>query len=95
MSSRGVHFAITRRLMNQLLKAAFESDSKPKERDEAVLELVNDIEEQWDKDGLFETDKAWDGIHRCLTEDNTPKGRLNPSKGEYPLNRNGSRLREQ
>ena len=46
MSSRGVHFAITRRLMNQLLKAAFESDSKPKERDEAVLELVNDIEEQ-------------------------------------------------
>ena len=86
MGCLGVHFAITRRQMNRLLQTAWVHGNDRDERDEAVKELVERIEEQWNREELFETDKAWDGIHRCLTGDNTPKGRLTPTKGEYPLN---------
>ena len=85
MGSLGVHFAITRRQMNRLLEVVEESELDPGERDEAVMALVEEIESAWNKEELFETDKAWDGIHRCLTGDNTPRGKLNPTKGEYPL----------
>jgi len=33
-----------------------------------------------DKPWLFQTDKGWAGIHRCLTD-----GRLANNNGEYPL----------
>jgi len=85
MSSRGVHFSVTRGQMNRLLRIASNQELDPEERDEAVLEQVIEIEEQWNRDELFQTDKAWDAIHRCLTGDDTPKGRLNPGKGDYPL----------
>jgi hypothetical protein len=86
MASRGVHFAITRRQMNRFISAVENDDLTPDGRDEAVMELVEQIEAEWNREELFQTDKAWDGIHRCLTGDNTPKGRLTPTKGEYPLN---------
>ncbi|MGE3803073.1 MAG: YfbM family protein [Gemmataceae bacterium] len=85
MACLGVHFAITRAQMEKLLRAAGNRKQGAGERDEAVLDLVQDIEEKWDGKNLFETDKAWDGIHRCLTEDNTPRGRIDPRKGSYPL----------
>lgn len=39
------------------------------------------LEESWTDGGLkVDTDKAWDAIHRCLTD-----GGLDPDGGEYPL----------
>ncbi|MGC4056433.1 MAG: YfbM family protein [Paludibaculum sp.] len=72
MASRGVHFAIERTDAERLLSAA---------SDEAVLAIVQDeIEERWEEEWLYQTDKAWDAIHRCLTG-----GRLSCSEGPYPL----------
>jgi hypothetical protein len=78
MSSRGVHFAITDEQMRQLLRAS-------RQGNEGVLDLMAEIEEDWDERHLVETDKGWEAIHRCLTNDNTPWGELNRRKGSYPL----------
>ena len=86
MSCLGVHFAITRPKMDELVRLASRRID-PDERDEGVLACVHGIEEVWDEDNLFQWDKAWDAIHRCLTGDHTPKGRLNARKGSYPLKR--------
>jgi hypothetical protein len=72
MGCRGVHFAITDKQANQLLAA---------EDDDAVMELIEEIEESWDEKNLAESDKAWDAIHRCLTD-----GTLNDGENYYPLN---------
>lgn len=85
MGCLGVHFAITRKQMQQLLDVR-ESDLDDEEMEEALIEAVQQIEEKWDRKWLFQTDKAWDPIHRALCEDNTPRGRINPNKGTYPLN---------
>ena len=71
----GVHFAITSEQERALLAAADEED------DDSVGELLEEIEEFWDDDKLkVDTDKAWDAIHRCLTD-----GTLDPDGGAYPL----------
>ena len=49
--------------------------------DDAVMALVNAIEEAWDADNLAECDKAWDAMHRCLTD-----GQLKYGNGPDPLN---------
>jgi hypothetical protein len=72
MSARGVHFALTP-TQEKLLVAA-KSDNKR-------MELVEEIEEAWEEPFVCETDKAWDAIHRCLTD-----GTLLYVSGEYPLN---------
>ena len=74
MACRGVHFAIT----DEDLEALRRADS-----DEALVEVIQEeIEERWEKDAGFvcETDKAWDAIHRCLTD-----GRLEYRNGSLPL----------
>lgn len=72
MSYRGVHFAITNEERGRLLAA---------QSDEKLLELISDeIEERWDREWLVQTDKAWDAIHRCLTD-----GKLAYENGGYPL----------
>ncbi|GHC12684.1 DUF1877 family protein [Cerasicoccus arenae] len=74
MACRGVHFAIT----DDDLKALRAAES-----DEALIEIIQEeIEERWEKDAGFvcETDKAWDAIHRCLTD-----GRLEFENGTEPL----------
>jgi hypothetical protein len=59
----GVHFAITSEQERSLLAADDEGDR------DAVAELLEEIEEFWDDDALkVDTDKAWDAIHRCLTD---------------------------
>src|SRR5215813_8772459 len=72
MSARGVHFALTPAHAKSLLAA--KSDNKR-------MELVEEIEETWEQPFVCETDKAWDAIHRCLTD-----GSLLYVSGEYPLN---------
>jgi hypothetical protein len=72
MASRGVHFAITSDQLARLLAA---SD------DGGRMEVIEEIEALWDKENLAESDKAWDAIHRCLTD-----GSLLYESGEYPLN---------
>ncbi len=71
MASRGVHFAITSEQVAAFLTA---------DGDEAVIALLAEIEEAWDEDNLAESDRAWDALHRCLTN-----GTLEYGGGEYPL----------
>lgn len=73
MACRGVFFAITREEGDALHGASG--------NDEALMTLVEDIEEAWDSNNLAECDKAWDAMHRVLTD-----GRLEYGNGPYPLN---------
>ena len=71
MACRGVHFALTDEQRTQLL-AIVESPG------EVIGFIQEDIEEQWDTDWLCETDKAWDAIHRCLTDGTLSDGDSTP-----------------
>lgn len=70
MTARGVHFAISME-QAQALEAA--------EDDDALMELIGEIEEAWEN--LAESDKAWDAMHRALTD-----GELEYGNGPEPLN---------
>ena len=60
MAARGVHIAITAELRAGL-------ESQP--HDEARIDFIlNELEEAWDDDYVQGTDKAWDAIHRSLSE---------------------------
>jgi hypothetical protein len=72
MSARGVHFALTPTQARNVLTA---------KTDQELVRLVEQIESAWDTAYLVESDKAWDPIHRCLTD-----GSLLFVSGEYPLN---------
>lgn len=74
MACRGVLFAITEEKVKALLAAAGDDDE--------VLGVVEEIEEAWETPFVAETDKAWDAIHRALTD-----GSLENDGGEPPLNR--------
>src|SRR5262249_28959559 len=74
MGCLGVHFALTEDQSDALWDRYLEED------DEAVLEVVHEIEEQTDPSHRQETDKAWDAIHRVLSD-----GTLESLKGEWPL----------
>ena len=72
MSQRGVYFALLPVDVDKLRNAG---------NDEELLGVIQDeIEERWDEPWLFQIDKGWAGIHRCLTD-----GRLAYDNGEYPL----------
>jgi hypothetical protein len=73
MAHRGVHFALTKEQESELLDAVGDDD--------AVLESVEQIEEVWEKPFYYETDAAWDAIHRCFCS-----GKLLYAGGTYPLN---------
>jgi hypothetical protein len=73
MACLGVHFAPTDDEARRLLAA---------EDGAAVLAVVGELEEKWDEGWLAQSDKAWDAIHRCLSN-----GTLYYDEGEYPLNR--------
>jgi hypothetical protein len=70
--SLGVYFAIDAHTAERLLAAA---------DDEAVAALVEEIEEEIAGVEHCDTDKAWDAIHRSLTD-----GYLGYDNGTYPLN---------
>jgi hypothetical protein len=72
MSQRGVHFALLPTDVQRLRNA---------ENDVELLAVIqDDIEERWEEPWLFQTDKGWAGIHRCLTD-----GSLACDDSEYPL----------
>ena len=73
MTALGVHFAITTARAEALLAA---------EDDDALVAIVEEIEEEWEAPFVFETDKGWDALHRCLSN-----GTLDPQGGEPPLNK--------
>lgn len=61
MTCRGVHFALTDEEAKTLMQI-------PEGDNDRLMDFVEEIEEQWDKEWLQETDKSWDAIHRCLTD---------------------------
>jgi hypothetical protein len=66
-----VHFAITVDEAERLRNA---------KTDEQRLHIIQEeIEEAWDEDWLYQSDKAWDAIHRCLTD-----GTLNRGESFHP-----------
>jgi hypothetical protein len=71
MTTRGVLFAIDDEQLARLGEA----------RDDVEIgAILDEIEEQWDRGHLCEMDKAWDVIHRVLTD-----GRLEFGNGKRPL----------
>jgi hypothetical protein len=70
---RGVLFAIDQDEIRALRQATSDTE---------VEALVATIEQRWDERFLAQTDKAWDAIHRCLTD-----GTLAWGNGSFPLNR--------
>jgi hypothetical protein len=73
MPCRGIHLAVTSDQLASLLAASNDADLK---------EVIDQIETPWDEENLAQSDKAWDAIHRCLTDDRSGEG----CRGEYPLN---------
>ncbi len=73
MSCLGVHFALNAADTAALLAAG---------DNEAVLGFIEALEEKWDEEWLSQTDKAWDAMHRCLSN-----GTIYYDEGDYPLNR--------
>lgn len=72
MGSLGVHFAVPQHVATRLLSA---------DGDGEVRLLIEEIEEEMVGVDHCDTDKAWDAIHRSLTD-----GRLCFDNGRYPLN---------
>ena len=72
MGSLGVHFAVPQGVAARLLSA---------DGDGEVRLLLEEIEEEMVGVDHCDTDKAWDAIHRSLTD-----GRLGFDNGRYPLN---------
>jgi len=70
--SLGVHFALSTQDEARLLAAAGDDD--------AVIGIVAEIEEGSYTELTCQTDKAWDALHRCLTD-----GKLEYDSRPYPL----------
>ena len=73
MGRLGIHLALNEEQAAAFLHAA---------DDEALSELLEELEEDEESDQPgVPTDKAWDAIHRCLSD-----GTLGYGAGPYPLN---------
>src|SRR5688572_10811428 len=72
MGALGVHFAIDDITAERLLAAG---------DDDALGDIVGEVDEAWDGERLFQTDMAWDALHRCFSD-----GTLDQDGGEPPLN---------
>ena len=73
MACRGVHFALPVEDLDRVLACTT--------HDDLIDVIQSDIEERYFEAGewCYETDKAWDAIHRCLAA-----GYLIPDDGPYP-----------
>jgi len=65
----GIHFAITPETVEKVLNAQSDIDKS---------NIIQQLESVWgwnDNDPwVYQTDKAWDGIHRCLTDGSLDSG---------------------
>jgi hypothetical protein len=73
MSARGVHFALTEQQASRLMDG-------PDTGNDDLLAFIEELEkgpndEGWAPEWTQETDKAWDAIHRCLTDGKLEWGR--------------------
>lgn len=75
MSCRGVHFALSEEEVQKLRSFEDEED-----RLEYVTDVIEEAYFTARPEQTQETDKAWDAIHRCLTD-----GRLGFDNGSLPL----------
>ncbi|WP_433383253.1 DUF1877 family protein [Actinoplanes sp. CA-142083] len=66
MACRGVLFALTESLDAALVATR---------DDDEVMDFVETVEQEWDRDWLCEVDKAWDAMHRCLSNGTLELGR--------------------
>jgi len=66
VACRGVLFALT---------ASQEAALAATRDDDEVIEFVDELEDAWDWDWLCEVDKAWDAMHRSLTDGTLRLGR--------------------
>src|SRR6516225_6348748 len=71
MPCRGVFFALSATQAEHLLALA---------RDDRLAHVQDGIEATWDEAHLLQTDKAWDAIHRWLTD-----GTRTIARSEEPL----------
>jgi hypothetical protein len=76
MGCLGVHFALDAKAVQKLKSLPSEEERKEYLREDLEEEYFADRKE-W----LAETDKAWDAIHRTLTD-----GEMGWDNGTYPLN---------
>ena len=76
MAGRGGFQAISTEAMARLRAAAESGD------EDEVVELFNDLS---DLKEYFDTDKAWDEIHRIHNLDSTGDGCLDEDAGDYPF----------
>ena len=77
MACRGVFFALTPSQRDRLLELSSDRDR--------IDYIQEDIEEAWDEAHVFETDKAWDAIHRCLTDGTLTIGSASSPLGKLIL----------
>jgi len=71
MACRGVLFAISDSDLSKL---------RGSKNDDELLTVVEEIEERWEEQWLYQLDKAWDAIHRSITD-----GSIGFTNGTYPL----------
>ena len=71
MAGLGVHLAIGEEVVSRLLAAEDDAD---------VVSIVRQVEADSDPQYVFSTGRAWDALHRCLTD-----GTLVPGAGSFPL----------
>ncbi len=60
MACRGVFFALSSEQRDHLLALTTDAERR--------AYIQDHIEEQWDDVHLLQMDKAWDAVHRCLTD---------------------------
>ncbi len=72
MACRGVFFALDAEQARRVQSA---------KNDPQLMEVIEEIEETWDREFLAECDKSWDAMHRLLAD-----GSLDWNAGDYPLN---------
>lgn len=79
MAALGVHFALTAEDVSAL--RGFDSDEERLDYIQEVIEEEYLSPDRSDNPHASESDKAWDAMHRVLTD-----GRLTWEGGQYPLN---------
>jgi hypothetical protein len=79
MAGRGGFWVIAPAQMDRLLASCQGDDS-----DEAVLDTMDAVFGELERGSYFDTDKAWDNLHRAYNLDDTEDG-LDPEAGDWPF----------